>query len=230
MKCQSCGEELTTGGCVNFNCPSYPNYHADSRGNPAYDILNNKTGIPELESENHRLSARVAELEGALRKIVNYDLKPHENERFYGADKLKMIAYEWAEMIPNGRPTSFITERGKHYREPFGENWDEVLSRLTPNQRNFVGNEWGSETNAVNLLYAENESLRSLTAELKEDAERLAERFIVVQLDGAGKPFFYCGECNHLTRTTSDDLNTLVHSPDCPVELHRLLMARIEEK
>ena len=49
MRCMSCGQELTTGGCVNYACPSRA--IATSRGNPANDIHNNKTGIPQLERE-----------------------------------------------------------------------------------------------------------------------------------------------------------------------------------
>jgi hypothetical protein len=43
MTCQYCGAELTTGGCVNYNCP---------RNNPTKRIMPSEMyGIPVIESD-----------------------------------------------------------------------------------------------------------------------------------------------------------------------------------
>lgn len=49
--------------------------------------IETKIVISQLESENNKLRM-------ALEAICRFDLKPYENEYFYGSDKLKMIAYE----------------------------------------------------------------------------------------------------------------------------------------
>jgi len=72
-------------------------------------------------------------------------------------------------MMPEGRPTMFTVKRDKHYCEPFGENWDEVLSRLTPNQINFVGNEYGHLRHQINENYAELTTLRSELERVREE-------------------------------------------------------------
>lgn len=73
----------------------------------------------------------------------------------------------------------------------------------------------------IKELDTDNARLRSLNAELKLDAERLAENHAAM-IDG----IFYCVHCG------SDDVHigVIKHEKDCIVELHRLLMARIEEK
>lgn len=72
-------------------------------------------------------------------------------------------------------------------------------------------------------------SLRSLTAELKADAERLAEKWVSIDDDYDSG---YC--CQHCAEEAlpSDDGSGFQceHSPDCVMLSHRLLMARIEEK
>ena len=71
-------------------------------------------------------------------------------------------------------PTTFELKRNKYYVEPFGENWGAVLSRLTENQCNFVGNEYGEMTHKINTQFdeltrchTELDRLRSQIAELK---------------------------------------------------------------
>lgn len=86
-KCPFCGQkarerytQVDLFSCSNINCElCHVVFSADEwNTRPLEDLL----------------TARIAELEGALKKICNYDLKPHENELLYGADELKKIAYE----------------------------------------------------------------------------------------------------------------------------------------
>jgi len=46
------------------------------------------------ESSISQLFDEIERLEKVLEQIILLDLKPYENEYFYGANKLKMIAYE----------------------------------------------------------------------------------------------------------------------------------------
>ena len=46
------------------------------------------------ESSISKLFDEIERLEKVLEQIILLDLKPYENEYFYGANKLKMIAYE----------------------------------------------------------------------------------------------------------------------------------------
>ena len=68
-------------------------------------------------------------------------------------------------------PTMFTVKRDEHYCEPFGENWDAVLSRLTENQINFVGNEYGHLRHQINENYAELTSLRAELERVKAENE-----------------------------------------------------------
>jgi len=69
-------------------------------------------------------------------------------------------------------PTMFTVKRDEHYCEPFGENWDAVLSRLTENQINFVGNEYGHLRHQINENYAELTSLRAELERVKAENEK----------------------------------------------------------
>jgi hypothetical protein len=48
----------------------------------------------DLQAELARRDERIERLEKVLEQIILLDLKPYESEYFYGANKLKMIAYE----------------------------------------------------------------------------------------------------------------------------------------
>lgn len=50
--------------------------------------------IARLEKELAIRDERIERLEKVLEQIILLDLKPYESEYFYGANKLKMIAYE----------------------------------------------------------------------------------------------------------------------------------------
>ena len=52
-----------------------------------YDCFEPKEMIEVSRAEYNKMKS-------ALETICKFDLKPYENEYFYGANKLKMIAYE----------------------------------------------------------------------------------------------------------------------------------------
>ena len=90
----------------------------------------------------------------------------------------------------NELPTTFTVKRDKYYFEPFGENWDAVLSRLTPNQCNFVGNEYGHLRHQINENYAEIDRLRAELERVKAEKEKVCEW----QSDSDGIYHTSCGE------------------------------------
>lgn len=49
--------------------------------------IETKKALSFLEKNNNKFIR-------ALQDICNFDLKPYENEKLHGADKLKMIAFE----------------------------------------------------------------------------------------------------------------------------------------
>jgi len=61
-------------------------------------------------------------------------------------------------------------------------------------------------------------------ARLKEDAERLAKRFVIVDGDDGVCECIQCNGSDYLQEN-----NVLVHMPDCPVTLHRALMKELEK-
>lgn len=58
-----------------------------SRSRYSEDTSRLKKDLKDVQEE-------ILQLRDALMKIAFFDLKPYENDYFYGADKLKQIAFE----------------------------------------------------------------------------------------------------------------------------------------
>jgi hypothetical protein len=73
-------------------------------------------------------------------------------------------------------------------------------------------------------LYFENKSLRQLIYDLKEDGERLAQKY------GSWNEWGDAVECVHCEQHNahSTDENGIAHTPDCPITLHAALMERVK--
>lgn len=80
-----------------------------------------------------------------------------------------------------------------------------------------------TDTEACNARLVE--QVEQLTAELakwKQDAERLAKHHLSITKEN----LFHCSYCGYIT---TDDDGIMVHQDNCPITLHRELVAKYKE-
>lgn len=86
--------------CLNYDCFEPSEMISISKKDFEEKYISRATYSKDVSQLNHDLSdiqKEILDLRDVLMKIAFFDLKPYENEYFYGADKLKLIAFEALE-------------------------------------------------------------------------------------------------------------------------------------